>query len=131
MEEKLLCHIIIINEHKAVDDKKIAKQIVSAYKWDRDNGPVICFCNDVAYEYLVRNNLDQNIYLDVIVSSGDIDEDTAKKMIGEGSMIEFEYPFLTPFISDKQVDIEIDELPERFAVLCRDTMRKEFYLSNL
>jgi hypothetical protein len=131
MEEKILCHIIIMREHKAVSDKKILKQIVSAYKWDKEKGPVICFCNLNAYEYLVRNNLDQLIYLDVISSNDDIDEEKAKELIGEGVEIEFYYPFQPPFVTDGELEVEMDALPENMAQICRETMATELYLSTI
>lgn len=131
MEEKLLCHIIIQREFGAVSDKKIVKQIVSAYKWDNEKGPVICFCNQNAYEYLIRNNLDQKLYVDIIVGEDEIEENKAKELIGEGLDIEFYYPFLPPFKTKEQFDFEIDGLPETYAELCRATMSNELYLSSI
>ncbi len=120
-----------MREHKAVSNRKILKQIVSAYRWNSKKGPVICFCNSNAFEYLVRNNLDQLIYIDVISSNEDIDEDKAKEIIGEGAEIEFYYPFMPPFATEEQIDVEIDALPENIAEICRDTMAKELHLSSL
>ena len=131
MEEKLLCHIIIHPEFEAIAGEKIVNQIVSAYKWDSEKGPVICFCNENAYQYLVRNELDWKLYLDVIVTSDDIDEAKAKERIGADDNIEFQYPFLAPFLDDEKIDSEIEALPEAYSELCRDTMEKELNLSAL
>jgi hypothetical protein len=131
MEEKLLCHIIIHPQSKPVSRRKIIKQIKSAYEWDAEKGPVICFCNANAYEYLVRNNLDQILYLDVIVSDSDINEEKAKELIGGDGSIEFEYPFLTPFMDEEKMDLAVESLPEKYSSLCLSTISKEHNLSAL
>jgi hypothetical protein len=131
MEERLLCHIIIQPEIGAIAGKKIAKQIVSAYKWDNEKGPVICFCNENAYEYLVRNGLDEKLYLDVIVTSDKINEEKAKELIGGDDNIEFQYPFLAPFWDKEEIDSKINDLPENYQELCREAISKELNLSAL
>lgn len=131
MEEKILCHIIIHQGFGAIAGEKIVKQIVSAYKWDNEKGPVICFCNTNAYEYLVRNGLDQKLYLDVIVGNDDFDEEKAKEIIGEGVELKLEYPFMAPYWDEEKVDLEIDGLSETYAELCRNTMSNELKLSAL
>jgi len=131
MEEKLLCHIIIHQGFGVISGEKIVKQIVSAYKWDNEKGPVICFCNENASEYLVRNGLDQKLYLDIIVGGNEFDEDKARELIGEGVDLELQFPFMAPYWDEEKVDFEIDGLPDDYANLCRVTMAKELNLSAL
>jgi len=131
MEEKILCHIIILGDGQRVTDGQIVNQIVSAYNWEKESGPVLCCCDLNGYEYLVRNRLDEALYIDVIVVSGDVSDDKKSEMIGEGVEIVYSTPFNGPQPEGIELDNLIDSLPERYATICRDAMAKELTLSSI
>lgn len=132
MEEKLLCHILILRDLEKVTEQQIVKQFVSAYEWDKERGPVICFCNRNAYEYLLRNDIDEKLYIDVIVHDQIFSEEKAKEIIGgDEASIEFFYPFLPPFYEDIDLLKHIYNLPENYKELCNNAITKEHILSSI
>lgn len=131
MEEKILCHIIYLKKGQRVTDGQIVNQITSAYNWDNLTGPVLCCCNTDAYEYLVRNRLDESLYIDIVINEENIPNTKKSELIGDGVEIVYESPFDEPQPEGDDLDNLIDALPERYAQLCRDTMTKEFTLSAI
>jgi len=130
IEQEILCHLIILDK-PGVLPYQIVNQLNEAIEWNKNKGPVVCCCNVEGLEYLIRNEFDVTLYIDIIPTNLDVTIEQVEKIIGEGAKVYVVNPFDTTPFTNEQMDNSIDNMPEKFQQLCISAINREDSLSKI
>lgn len=130
IEQEILCHLIILDK-PGVLPYQIVNQMVEAVEWNKSKGPVVCCCNVEGLEYLIRNQFDVNLYIDIIPTNLDVTIEQVEKIIGEGAKVYVVDPFDVEPQSEENIEQMIASLSGKYSDLCLNAIDKEDSLNKI